>query len=254
LNRITLYRWFEPFWKVVPYAIPECFADHEVLVVDAIHIERSSVILIARTLVQKDCFWFICGSENYQNWAMFLNNLPQPFAIVCDGHKGLLKAIGDDLPGVILQRCIAHIVRRGHLLLTQQPKTICAQELKKIFYDLSKVQTQQDQKQWIYSFHQWTLTYQSFLSEKSYAEQPSKNWWYTHKRLRSLRSLLKHSLPDLFRYLQYDHIPRTSNHVEGGLNARIRELIRRHRGLSLHQQIVLITTFLYSKKPTQNVT
>jgi hypothetical protein len=45
------------------------------------------------------------------------------------------------------------------------------------------------------------------------------------------RSMVHNALPSLFQYLDDDHIPRSTNAIEGCF-ARMKEKYRRHRGLS----------------------
>jgi hypothetical protein len=84
-----------------------------------------------------------------------------------------------------------------------------------------------------------------------------RTWWYTHRNLRAARSLIRNALPHLFTFVRYPQIPRTTNHVEGGINSRLKELIHRHRGLSQDRKQVLVAQHLAQKnrqKPPRNVT
>ena len=50
----------------------------------------------------------------------------------------------------------------------------------------------------------------------------------------------------LFHYLN-DDVPNTSNEVEGGINARLKELIRSHRGTTMDRKRLIVEWFLISK-------
>ena len=50
----------------------------------------------------------------------------------------------------------------------------------------------------------------------------------------------------LFLYLKHD-IPNTTNYVEGGINSRLKELIRCHRGLDLSKQKKICEWYLASR-------
>jgi hypothetical protein len=67
--------------------------------------------------------------------------------------------------------------------------------------------------------------------------------------LRSARSHLNNALPYLFTFIiEVPGVPRTSSHVEGGVNARLKEQrIRRHRGLSFERKRAVAAFFLASK-------
>ena len=90
-----------------------------------------------------------------------------------------------------------------------------------------------------------------FLSQMSQDE--SGNWRATHERLlkaqRSLSRLVKEGT--LFTYLDEDliaeigKVPSTNNQIEGGINARLRDLLRNHRGLSIERRIKAVFWWCY---------
>jgi len=59
----------------------------------------------------------------------------------------------------------------------------------------------------------------------------------------------------LFTYLDEDliaeigKIPSTNNQIEGGINARLRDLLRNHRGLSVERRIKAIFWWCYMHSP-----
>jgi hypothetical protein len=67
----------------------------------------------------------------------------------------------------------------------------------------------------------------------------------------------RNALPHLFTFSGIIDVPRTTHHVEGGVNARLKELVLRHRTFSPEHKRVLAAYFLASKafeKPTRKVT
>lgn len=104
-------------------------------------------------------------------------------------------------------------------------------------------------------FIEWMQKYNSFLSQLTYDENGNSR--YTHERLikaqRSIMKLIKEGT--LFTYLdeklQYeiDRIPRTNNQIEGGINSRIREMLRIHRGLSVERRIKAVFWWCYMHSP-----
>ncbi|MBU0625588.1 hypothetical protein KKF05_04560 [Patescibacteria group bacterium] len=135
--------------------------------------------------------------------------------------------------------------------LTQNPQTAAGRELRAIVSALLLVCTAAQRDAWLKSLRSWETRHSDFLKERTHGES---RWWYTHRRLRAVRSLLKNAAPDLFRYVDNPAVPRTSNHVEGGLNSRIKELLRSHRGLSKNQRLALVCWYLDSRrKSTRNV-
>lgn len=87
------------------------------------------------------------------------------------------------------------------------------------------------------------------MKEKTYyfGDNGKKRWWYKHRTLRGMQSHINNALPHLFEYVRSPQIPRTTNFLEGGINARVKELLRRHRGLSLTKRLALVAYFLDSK-------
>ena len=84
--------------------------------------------------------------------------------------------------------------------------------------------------------------FKPFLSEKT--EGPNGRWWYTHRYLRKAVSLVRGCTDEAFTFLIAPSVPKTSNHVEGGLNASLKEHLHRHRGLSTERQRALVALFL----------
>jgi hypothetical protein len=256
VSRQTLHSWFTPFWKESPE--PRTVAlDDGILVVDAISLRgRRDVVLIGRTLT-RIIYWTFAEHENYDSWKEFFMNIQSPQVVVCDGRRGLLQALKEVYPDVTVQRCIIHIVRYARSLLTQKPRYEAGKKLSQLIIRLLRVRTRRQKRRWKRQFLRWCKKYERFLSERTYGEEKKRSWWYTHKKLRTIRTLILHALPNIFTFIGHHPIPRTTNHVEGGINNRAKELRRRHRGLPLEKQQVMISLFLSSKqgkKPTRNFT
>lgn len=254
----TLYRWFAKFWSSPPkpiFAIPI-----RVLVLDATSIiNRKCVLLIAGDNDRlKPVSWLPVGRESYDNWYHFLAKLSSesinPLVVVCDGQRGLLKAIHEVWPAAKIQRCLVHVIRQSCNWITQRPKTKVGKELLVLVRHLSWLRTRRQKRRWIRAFKYWSRKYHALLGERTQGDH--KYWWYTHKKLRAVRSLLHNAIPDLFRYITDVSIPKTSNHVEGGINARIQELFRCHRGFFVSKKLALASWYLalrQGQKPTRNV-
>src|SRR3990167_8497009 len=96
------------------------------------------------------------------------------------------------------------------------------------------------------TFSCWYFKYELFLKERRVSGLTGRKG-NTHRKLRAVVSLLKHAEASLFHYLMENKIPSTTNVVEGGINAPIKELIQRHRGLLLSQRQKLISYYLASR-------
>lgn len=201
--------------------------------------------------------WAHTARECYPSWTSFLLSLretQEPSYVVCDGQRGLLKAIREIWPATKVQRCLIHIIRQASAWLTKNPKSKAGRELLALVKRLSMIRSKRQKRRWIRAFRYWNRRHARFLRERTHSV--SGRWWYTHRVLRGTRSLLRNAIPDLFRFVTDPSVPRTSNHVEGGLNARLKELFRSHRGISLTKKLALASWYLalrQRQKPTRNV-
>jgi len=73
---------------------------------------------------------------------------------VCDGQKGMIKAIKLRWPGVIIQRCQFHVIHQVNILLTKYPETLAAQTFKKLVGSIILVKTKDDLKIWLIAYKQ----------------------------------------------------------------------------------------------------
>ena len=256
----TISRWFAPMWAKEPQPKEMNIRD-QVLIIDGKYVEKNAAVLVACT-VRGVVSWNFTQRENRTSWHVFFSQLKHtPFAIVCDGQRGMLKAIKSRFPGLIIQRCQFHVMKYCLAKLTQHPETLAAQQLRILVLRIAKIKSKEQFKNWFEEYVFWRKIHHDFLKEKTY--QPynptptgKPTWHYTHGKLHAAHSHLKNALPNLFKYLLYPQIPNTTNFVEGAINAPMQEKLRFHRGLKLLKRRILIAHFLSSKqpqKPTQNV-
>ena len=248
----TLNTWFKPFWGEEPLSKIENIAN-KVLVIDGKVIDKNSTVLVG-TVNKKVVFWLFVQRESYATWRTFFTNFDHiPFAIVGDGQKGMSKAIKEVFPRVIFQCCQFHVIKYCKTKLTQNPKTVAAQELRILVLQISKIKTKEELRLWLENYKIWLQNHLEFVKEKNYPENSftptgRKRWHYTHKNLHSAYSHIKNAFPYLFRYLQHPRIQNTTNFVEGAINAPMQEKLRSHRGLKLPKRKILIAQFLSSKQ------
>lgn len=249
ISRQTLSAWFQPFRQHYPVApTPEDPA--VVLVIDGLYLEsRSHCVLIGKTPYAV-VSWLFAQRETYGAWRLFCQRVPAPRVVVCDGQRGMRSAIRDVWPQTRIQRCVMHVFQLATTRLTRRPKTEAGKALRALVHEMLSVRTRRRKRRWIRAYRRWETRYSAFLKERTLGQQPRKKrtWWYTHKRIRSVRALLDNALPELFTYIGHPEIPRTTNHVEGGINSRLSELLYRHRGISPEKKEVLVSTFLSQKQ------
>ena len=126
--------------------------------------------------------------------------------------------------------------------LSRNPKTEAGQQILELMYRLKQVKTNEDRDKWKLLHRIWEKQYEKIFSEKNEAGG------YTHRKLRSVRFIVRKALPNLFTYLDYPGCPNTTNLVEGWVNTAIAEGLRRHRGLHLSQKKTLVSIILSNLK------
>ena len=189
--------------------------------------------------------------------------IPAPGFVVCDGQKGILLAIARCWPETSTQRCLFHIWLNVRSKLTLSPKTEAGQDFIRLTKALWQVHTEANVAAWQQQFRAWEKRYGDFVRQRTYVRDPRPNqrrWWYTHGRLRSAyRQLQKlQEQQQLFTYVYNadPRLPRTTNHMEGGINSQLRTKLKLHRGLSDEHRRRLVEWYLYSRtegqKPTRN--
>jgi len=190
--------------------------------------------------------WSFAPRETSGSWFALLASLPVPTVVVCDGHSGLMPILRALWPTTAIQRCHFHVLKLARVYLTLRPRTSAGRELQALLWTLTSCRTHQAREVFQNKFETWCRRHEILLSERSRSidERGRKHWWYTHKKLRGVRSLLVHALPNLFTFLDYPGCPNTTNAVEGGVNAQIAEALRLHRGLHLHQKQTLVSFIL----------
>lgn len=257
----TLLRCFQPLWQCCPAPLTPKTAIVGI-VLDAVGIvPREQVALIIQDPIERrPVTWSFAPQESVHTWLPLLHSLAsagvQPAYAVCDGQRGLNTALVAVWPKLRIQRCVIHVVRQARLWLTQRPHTRAGQELLALVKELLHIRTRRQRRHWLRRYRRWLTKYDCFLKERTDNPWSKRHWWYTHRKLRAVRSLITHCLPYIFTFVRYPEIPRTSNHVEGGINSRVKDLLKIHRGLSPDKQRVLVAWYLYSrqvKKPTRNV-
>lgn len=247
-------------WDIVPKPTPTGEV-HYALILDGIRV-GSLVCLIART-TEYVIAWHWAGWESSSTWSELLATIPAPGFAVCDGQKGILLAIARCWPETKIQRCTFHIWLNVRGKLTLSPKTEAGQDFLRLTRALWQVHTEADAAAWKQQFQAWENQYNDFVKQRTYVREPKPNqrrWWYTHGRLRSAYRQLKKLQEDqqLFTYVYNSdpRLPRTTNHMEGGINSQLRTKLKLHRGLSDEHQRRLVEWYLYSRtegqKPTRN--
>lgn len=209
------------------------------------------VCLIART-TSYVIAWLWVPCENSQHWIELFRLLPQPRYVVCDGQKGLLKALALCWPDTIVQRCRFHAWLNIKTKLTLRPESLAGQELIKLTRSLLHLRTKRQARRWKRQLKHWYRKHHRFVNERTVKQDPStreRGWRYTHERLRSAYRQLTKMADDMLRssYRSHPELCATTNHVEGGINSQLRTKLKLHRGMPAAHQMRLVDWYLYGR-------
>lgn len=244
-------------WEIIPSPTLTGEA-HPILLLDGLRV-GSQVCLVART-PQYVIAWVWVPYEAGTTWDVLLCRLPPPVVAICDGQKGILLSISRNWPHAAIQRCHFHIWQNVRVKLTLFPQTEAGRHLLLLAKILLKgLHTTEAAEHWIAKLNTWEHMHGEFIRERTINPNPKpgqRKWRYTHERLRSAYRQLVRLVKDdqLFTYLNDDllgqanqPIPRTTNHVEGGINSQLRTKLKLHRGMSEGHQCRLVEWYLYTR-------
>lgn len=155
-------------------------------------------------------------------------------SVTIDGRRGI-ASVFKRYP---VQICQFHVQSGIFRRATMNPKTRPGKILKRIATLFIKAR-------WSRKYFEkcvlgYLQTYTEFLRERNEQGQ------YVHRSLRSALFGIKLANPFLFTYQIYPHlnIPNTTNHIDGGVNTKVKELVRKHRGMNKERRNKLIAHLL----------
>lgn len=223
---------------------------HHTIIVDGIRV-GGSVCLIART-VKYVIAWQWVPYESSRYWTELFQLLPPPTYVVCDGQKGLLRAVALCWPTSVVQRCRFHALLNVRAKLTLHPESSAGESLLQLARDLQHIRTRRQARRWKRQLKRWYGKHHRFVNARTVKLNPKprqRGWRYTHERLRSAYRQLARIQDDLLRsnYRPDPGLPGHTNHVEGGINSQIRTKLKLHRGMTNEHQKVLVNWYLYTR-------
>ncbi len=249
----TFRRKTSQFWDIWP--LPPVVEDkRDVVYVDGIYLGRKACVLICCD-EEHILGWYLCRYEQSKAWIALLSRIAEPKVVVSDGGSGFGKALRKVWPHAKLQRCVFHVFSQVKRYTTSKPKTSAGLELYVLARDLLHIEKKNEIDKWISRFIRWMARYNSFLSQRTYDENGNSR--PTHERLikaqQSLLKLIKEGT--MFTYLdealrnEIEKLPSTNNLIEGGVNSRLRAMLRDHRGLSVERRIKAVFWWCYMHSP-----
>lgn len=164
-------------------------------------------------------------------------------SVTIDGKRGLNTVF----KGYPIQLCHFHQKQTVQRYITKKPKLQASQDLQIIMRSLTKV----SEKTFKQKLQNWHNRYESFLNAFT-VNQDTGEVIFTHRKLRSAYASLCSNFDYLFTYKKHKDfcVPNTTNHLDGGKFADLKNRIRVHRGLSkkLKKKVVDYYAFNNGKK------
>lgn len=187
--------------------------------------------------------WQWSGGETTAAWTALLEQVPAPAVLVSDGGSGLPSALRACWPETKHQRCVFHLQMNVSRHLTRNPRTAAGKALRKLVMKLSEIDDEDAAIAWQLRLEQWWQTFGHLTRERTMFR--NGQFGYTHDRLRKAWLLIRKVTRDgvLFTWITYGN-PRTTSPLEGGVNSPIRDLLRRHRGMSEEHRKRAVEWFL----------
>lgn len=246
----TFRRKTAPFWNIWPLP-PVVESKRDVLYVDGIYLGTKVCILICCD-DEHVLGWYLCRHEHADAWSALMSRVAEPVIVLSDGGAGFEKALKKTWPHAHHQRCLFHVFSQIKRYTTTQPKTPAGIELYELGHDLLHIESQEMASKWVDRFVEWMAKHSLFLSQMTYDDYGNSR--PKHERLikaeKSIKQLVKKGT--MFTYLneslrdRISKIPSTTNRIEGGVNSRLRAILREHRGLSIERRIKAVLVVLHA--------
>ena len=217
---------------------------HKYLILDGTYFKRTNcLIVVMNNLSNQIIASRYCFRENYATacniFKGLLSKQINPIAITTDGNTSVILAIKKVWPDTIIQHCLVHIQRQGLSWLRRYPKSQAAKDLRLLLLTVTNIKDHSQKQTFINGFNNWEKRYGKFV-----LSLPSSDKVYGD--LQRTRSLIIHALPNMFHYLEDSNIAPTTNKVEGYFS-RLKEIYRRHRGLSKKHREKYFQWYIYFK-------
>ncbi|MGX2967976.1 IS256 family transposase, variant Zn-binding type, partial [Ursidibacter sp. B-7004-1] len=202
------------------------------------------ILVIMDSVSEKVIYHQLVKTERDEYYHVALNRLREKGYIIqsitCDGRRGLLR----DLFDTPTQMCHFHLVAMVMRKLRKKHKSAAGKALK----ILVKTLKESTKNNFYRHLHQWYLTHQDYLNERSDKCNERGYFPYKHKGLRSALSSLKYYEKYLFTFEKHPelNIEKTTNRLEG-LFSELKRKLNNHNGLSKKRKVLFIQDFLNKK-------
>lgn len=240
LSAKTIEKAIDQFEAVIPNILPTKIH----LVCDATFFRKrkdKDGLLIFFDAISKQVLWHkFIESETKENYLEGLKYLEEKRfeiqSVTIDGRRGIPVIFGK----YPVQICQFHIQKRIRTLLTQNPRSEAGKELKEInslFVKNRLMEQELGETLALYCRRNY-----HFLVEKN------EEGKYKHTRIIQALKCFKRNIKYIFTFQKYPdlEIPSTSNHVDGGVNTKLKELNRLHKGMRTDRRNKLLVNLLYN--------
>lgn len=245
-SRATFWRKTAWAWRIWPIA-PATGELHDVAFLDGIWLRRKAAVLVA-VAGGHVVGWHLAQSECGSAWAALMLRIPAPKMAVSDGSPGFAAAVKAVWPNTRIQRRTFHAANQVKRCTTLKPRLEAGIELLGIANKLKDAKDAGSATAWLLEYNEWCTRWATFLKEHTVKDGKKA---CTHERLRKARRglnrLVKEGTLFTFVEMQQEHggeWPSTNNAVES-VNARLRDMLRHHRGLPLMHRIKAIFRWCY---------
>lgn len=198
--------------------------------------------------------WHLARTESSRAWSALVLHIAAPEVTVSDGGVGLAKALRGAWPGTRHQRCAFHALLQARRYTTSRPRTQVCVEPYGLARALLGITALREADGWAQALLAWSRRWDALLSETSVGEDRRPR--LVHERLvKARRSLVRLAgAGTLFTYLdpglvRDGTLPASSNSIEGGVNARLRAMLRDHRRLSIERRPKAVFWWCYTHSP-----
>ena len=240
------------FWEIWPMP-PKAEAPRRAVFVDGIRLGRKAVVPTASD-GERALGWHLCRSENSRARAALMSRVAAPEVVVSDGGGGFAKALRTTWPHARHRRCVFHAFCQARRYTTTRPRTQAGAGLYGLARALLCITTLKEADAWVDEFLGWPSRWDGHLSERTPGEDGRLR--PTHERLVKARCSLARlvSASTLFTCLDPDLVgggplPSANNRIEGGVNSRLRAMLRDHRGLSIERRLKAVFRWCYMHSP-----
>lgn len=183
---------------------------HHVVMADGTYVGDRCLLIAIDGQDGETLAWQWCDRESTAAYRALFERIAPPDVLVCDGMKGIRKACAQVWSQTLIQRCLVHVQRDTRTDLSCKHRLQAGRELKKLSDMLTRI----------------------------HDAETATGWWWTHLPLRNAYFRLERLFRDrsLFCFLEprlqtQGPVPRDSNRLEGGINAKIKLMLLNHRGM-----------------------